>query len=103
MRFEGHFSYIIEIDKSVDPNVCKVPFLLIQPFVEKSINYGLVNTRSQGLISINVSRKKELLTYVISDNGVGRKNGVEKENNRWDQLINNPKRFQHEGKGEIDE
>ncbi|MDN5211481.1 histidine kinase [Fulvivirgaceae bacterium BMA12] len=82
MRFEEHFKYQITIDKHVNQHTCKVPFLLIQPFIEKAINYGLVNKHRHGLVSVHISKKNGLLKYVISDNGIGRIKGSQKANEK---------------------
>ncbi|MBI4647510.1 MAG: hypothetical protein HY738_13200 [Bacteroidia bacterium] len=47
--------------------------MLIQPFIENSINHGLFNLPYKGALILEIIRQQETLTIVIDDNGIGRK------------------------------
>jgi LytS/YehU family sensor histidine kinase len=47
--------------------------LIIQPYVENAILHGLRHlTNRKGKLQVNVMLLGDLLTYIITDNGVGR-------------------------------
>ena len=69
-RFEDRFSVTFDIDESLSD--CLVFHLILQPFIENAIIYGMKNTLSGGVIHIRIfSEKSESLLIQIFDNGVG--------------------------------
>jgi hypothetical protein len=82
LRFKGKINYRIDVDKSIDPEDTYVPSMILQPFVENAIWHGLMHRISSepGTIAISVENKREHLSCLIEDNGVGRgKAGMLKE------------------------
>ncbi|WP_162846469.1 tetratricopeptide repeat-containing sensor histidine kinase [Flavobacterium dankookense] len=75
MRFETDFTYIIQIDNSIDDEYTELPPMLIQPFVENSIKHGLLHKKGEKNVKINFNfdQKEEFLICTIEDNGIGRK------------------------------
>ncbi len=72
MRFEGDFDSIIDIEKSINPQICNVPSMLFQPFVENSILHGILPLKSKGRIIIKIQKTvNEYLSVIIEDNGIG--------------------------------
>ncbi len=71
MRYPDKFDYEINIFADVDMDDVKIPPLLLQPLVENAIEHGFKNKKGKGKISINISRKKDLICYEIKDNGKG--------------------------------
>jgi len=71
LRFNNKFSYEINIDANVNMDMVEIPPLLIQPFVENSIEHGFKNIEDKGNITINISKKKMHICYEIIDNGKG--------------------------------
>ncbi|MDP4108742.1 MAG: histidine kinase [Bacillota bacterium] len=67
-RFQGKFSYEIEIDRSC--NDCFVPKLLLQPILENSIKYGFKHKKTLA-IRISGWTKEGFLYLEITDNGSG--------------------------------
>lgn len=73
LRHEGKFKTIFKIDEEILNNDFRVPPLIIQPFVENAILHGLKNKPgNDGLLTIDIQRKKDYIVYTISDNGIGR-------------------------------
>lgn len=73
LRNEHAFTADINVEASLLEDDCKVPPLIIQPYVENAILHGLRNRRDDGgRLSISITRDGERLKYVIEDNGVGR-------------------------------
>lgn len=81
LRFEDKFSITIDIEKSIDEQMIKLPPMLIQPYIENAILHGLMHKVTDGILNITfgiVSREeKQFLTCIIKDNGVGRKKSQE--------------------------
>jgi len=72
MRFDIPFSYDISIDPAINQDECKIPTLLIQPFVENAIWHGINNESiEQGHITISIQLIEEKLMISIMDNGIG--------------------------------
>ncbi|HWK02605.1 MAG TPA: two-component regulator propeller domain-containing protein [Puia sp.] len=72
-RNENKFTAEIKVDETLLEEDCKVPPLIVQPYVENAILHGLRNRKDyNGRLTIDISRKNEYLVYRIEDNGVGR-------------------------------
>lgn len=63
------FEFICEAN--VDPKVCMVPSLILQPFIENTVIHGLVNKREHGFILIWALEREGQLVITIDDNGTG--------------------------------
>lgn len=50
---------------------CIVPKTIIQPIVENAILHGILPSEKNGTIAVTVSRQREVLCVVITDDGVG--------------------------------
>lgn len=73
LRFNHKFSYHTEVDPALISGDYRVPSLLIQPFVENAILHGLAHSEKNNLqLSISARLEKEIIRYVIEDNGIGR-------------------------------
>jgi ligand-binding sensor domain-containing protein len=72
IRLSGKFEYFINIEDN-DLLNCRIPTLLIQPFVENAIWHGIMLKPNQdGWVKINVSNHNGGVMCSIEDNGVGR-------------------------------
>lgn len=71
IRFNNKFTYQTNIASGLDADIIEVPTLIIQPFIENAILHGLLPSDKEGLLSIDLSRKDELLLITIQDNGIG--------------------------------
>ena len=81
IRFKCKFDYTIKIDEEIDTILYKVPTMLIQPYVENSICHGLMPLEGKGLIKIDMELKKDYISCIIEDNGIGREAANEKKSN----------------------
>lgn len=70
MRYQNKFDYSFDIQDDLDLNFISIPPLLLQPFVENSIEHGFKN-KTNGLITIKISETEKGVYYSISDNGSG--------------------------------
>lgn len=73
-RIRKEFQYVEKIDPEIDVNLCTIPTLLIQPYIENAIWHGKVYTNTQGEIKVCICKKNESLHFEISDNGIGIEN-----------------------------
>lgn len=77
MRFDGQFTYKIEISDDIDMTV-NVPRMMIQVYAENAVKHGLAPKRKIGFLLISLTRELNDLTILIRDNGVGRNDSSEK-------------------------
>jgi len=77
MRFNDHFSYKISVHDDLDIELLQVPPLIIQPFAENAIWYGLMHKEEGGQLDIEISQMNNQLYIKITDNGIGRKKAAE--------------------------
>ncbi|MEO9020494.1 MAG: histidine kinase [Ginsengibacter sp.] len=71
LRLNHHFTFEIKTADDMDIKNILVPPLLLQPFVENSIQHGLPAKDGIGNISIQFRVEGELLICNIEDNGIG--------------------------------
>ena len=72
LRFNNVFTYSVEIDDSIDTSRIQVPPMLLQPFLENAIEYGLKEKKEGGKLQLKIEKEAQELLFVILDNGVGR-------------------------------
>jgi len=75
LRFNNRFNYEIDIDDELEPDIMKVPPMILQPYVENAIIHGMKGETQNGLIKISyqLMEDDEHILCVVSDNGQGRK------------------------------
>lgn len=71
LRFKDGFKHIIDIDEETDPDFVCIPPMLLQPFVENSIEHGLKKSDPNSEIIIQIKSKANILDIQIHDNGIG--------------------------------
>jgi LytS/YehU family sensor histidine kinase len=81
IRFKDKFEYEINIDEEIDTLLYKVPTMLIQPYVENSINHGLMPNETKGIVKIDIKLASNYILCTIEDNGIGREAALEKKKN----------------------
>lgn len=77
LRFPGKFTYAITLDHLEEDDLIFIPPMLLQPFVENSIEHGFSGIDYPGKISITLSQIGEHLECAIEDNGRGIMEGEE--------------------------
>ncbi len=71
IRFTDKFKYTINIEEDIDIHLVEIPPLLIQPFIENSIEHGFKNLERKGTIILNIKKCENKICYEIIDNGKG--------------------------------
>ncbi|MCX6280075.1 MAG: histidine kinase [Bacteroidetes bacterium] len=77
LRFKEKFIYQIIIDEEIDAFTCKIPTMLIQPYVENAVCHGLINKPDQGSLTISMQLCDHHICCIVEDNGIGREAAME--------------------------
>ena len=77
LRFEGKFTYEINIGEDVDMDYFEIPSMLLQPYVENAILHGLMPRGGGGHLIFSIQLHSDILICTIEDNGIGRKKARE--------------------------
>jgi ligand-binding sensor domain-containing protein len=91
LRYGGQFDYFIEVDHTIDTENCRLPAMLLQPFLENALIHGIAPLKiKKGRIDIRVYTTSDTLTIDVIDNGIGRDAAAK---------LKDGKKKQHESKG----
>ncbi|OHX65412.1 histidine kinase [Flammeovirga pacifica] len=71
-RFNNKFTYQLKLDEKIKAEQIQIPPMLLQPFIENAIEYGLKHLKRPGEIKVTINELNEQLEFIISDNGIGR-------------------------------
>ncbi|MFN8295695.1 MAG: histidine kinase [Chitinophagales bacterium] len=71
LRYPEKFEYHINVNENIEPNETYIPAMIIQPFIENSIEHGLNTASETGSIIINITAESNRLVITINDNGTG--------------------------------
>ena len=77
VRYEEKFDYKTEVDKKLETETMNIPPMLLQPFVENSIEHGIKHLNRKGNITVRIFEKEEKLFFEIEDDGIGREKAQE--------------------------
>ena len=89
LRFPDKFKYSIIINE-IEEDLVSIPPMLLQPFVENSIEHGFSGIDYEGEIKITLTNTKKHLSCIIEDNGIGLiKNNNSARQSTSSQLISN--------------
>ena len=76
LRFEYHFSYTFEIDKSLETEYVLIPPMLTQPFIENALEHAFSKNKNENNLYIRYTRQNGFLKVEVEDNGIGRKKAL---------------------------
>lgn len=71
IRYPGKFSFSIGIDKAIEPHETLIPSMILQPFVENSIEHGFSGIGYPGQLSVQFLQTEKELLVSVTDNGKG--------------------------------
>ncbi len=71
VRFPSKFTYEVVFDNLEEDDFIFIPPMLLQPFIENSIEHGFEGIDYPGKITIRLSLKKKFIQCSIEDNGKG--------------------------------
>jgi tetratricopeptide (TPR) repeat protein/anti-sigma regulatory factor (Ser/Thr protein kinase) len=71
IRYPDKFSYTITADDELEQDELLVPSMIVQPFVENSIEHGFMGIDYKGRVDVHFSVKEKELHITITDDGKG--------------------------------
>ncbi|MBL0270729.1 MAG: histidine kinase [Chitinophagaceae bacterium] len=71
MRFPSTFNYSLMIDGELDAGDTLIPSMIIQPFIENSIEHGFAAINYPGELRVDFKQENKLIKIEITDNGQG--------------------------------
>ena len=77
MRFEGKFTWKMDISEDIDIDYFEIPAMLLQPYVENAILHGLMPKNGGGKLEIIMRLEKNTIICSVIDNGIGREKAKE--------------------------
>jgi hypothetical protein len=82
IRFDEPFEYQIKVDDEINESEVMIPPMFTQPFIENSIEHGILDKQEKGKIKIKISKYDGHLIIQIEDNGIGREKAEFKKQNK---------------------
>jgi LytS/YehU family sensor histidine kinase len=77
VKYEGKFTYRFDVMTGLDTSACFLPPMILQPYVENSIQHGVRAGVAAGLVTVAMYIRDEWLLCTVEDNGIGRKAAAE--------------------------
>jgi len=71
LRFTGKFDYAVNVDPRINTTICHIPPMLAQPFIENSIEHGIMHKKGKGNIEVTFTLADGLIRIDVVDDGVG--------------------------------
>jgi tetratricopeptide (TPR) repeat protein len=79
-RYPASFRFTVSYDPNLEINEIVIQPLIIQPFVENSLEHGLMGMDKAGTITVKFAKNDKELYIEITDNGKGLEKEQEKKN-----------------------
>lgn len=76
-RFNGDFSFTINLSPSLKKDDVRIPSMLLQPYVENAVKHGLLHKTGEKILALTFDVSEQYLVITIEDNGIGRKKSGE--------------------------
>lgn len=73
LRTGNKFSYSFDFDATLEINELRIPGMILQPFIENSIEHGFSGMKEGGLITVKFAADSKNIFITITDNGMGLK------------------------------
>lgn len=70
IRFSQRFAYIIQIDPDLDPHTIALPSMILQPFIENTIEHGFRTIDYPGELKLYFEKEGKSILVKIQDNGM---------------------------------
>jgi tetratricopeptide (TPR) repeat protein len=76
LRFVNKFKWEITVSPEINPNETLIPPMFAQPFIENSLEHGILHNAAQGMINISFTVQENKLLLLVTDNGGGIAHGL---------------------------
>ncbi|WP_215240201.1 histidine kinase [Dyadobacter helix] len=74
LRFDQGLDFVLNIPDEIDTTDILIPPMLLQPYVENAVKHGLIPSKKPlKKLMISISADEDGYTFIIEDNGIGRK------------------------------
>lgn len=83
VRFPEKFSYNIQLENFEEDELLFIPPMLLQPFIENSIEHGFLGINYKGNIDVKLTLEDKFIACTIEDNGVG----IKETNNTYKKSV----------------
>lgn len=83
IRFPEKFSYNIQLENFEEDELLFIPPMLLQPFIENSIEHGFLGIKHKGNIDVKLTLEDKFIACTIEDNGVG----IKETNNTYKKSV----------------
>jgi sensor histidine kinase YesM len=77
LRYSDKLEYTIEVDPKIDEEEMLIPPMLVQPFIENSIEHGISGKETTGHIHVKFSLEGDQINIEVKDDGIGFKKSSE--------------------------
>jgi ligand-binding sensor domain-containing protein len=71
LRFFDKFDYEIIVSPEIATQMVLIPPMLIQPFIENSIEHGILHKEAKGFVTLEITMEKDYITASVTDDGIG--------------------------------
>ncbi|MBL7915521.1 MAG: tetratricopeptide repeat protein, partial [Bacteroidia bacterium] len=88
LRFSEKLDYTLEVSEGNGIEFIQIPPMLMQPFIENSIEHGIRMKEGKGSVKVQINVSDTFIHLRVSDDGIGRKKAAEMQsgNNRHKSL-----------------
>lgn len=76
LRFDTDFDYNIIINPPINVETYCIPPMLVQPFVENSVQHGILTKKGRGAIEVIYTLNNGMISIDVKDNGIGYKQSL---------------------------
>jgi len=77
LRYKNKLEYSIDVDPEIDVEGILIPPMLVQPFIENSIEHGISHKESTGHVHVRFFLEGNLINIEVKDDGIGFKRSSE--------------------------
>ncbi|MBL0072529.1 MAG: tetratricopeptide repeat protein [Bacteroidetes bacterium] len=79
LRFSEKLDYTLEVSEGKGIEFIQIPPMLMQPFIENSIEHGIRMKDGKGSVKVKIDISDNAILLRVSDDGIGRKKAAELE------------------------
>ncbi len=76
LRHDHKFDFSVEVDREINRENTIIPPMLIQPFIENSIEHGIKHKHTKGHVNIKFIKENKKVICKINDDGIGREKAM---------------------------
>ncbi len=79
MRFPNKFNFQISMHDDTEPHELLIPAMILQPFIENSIEHGFSGISYTGVVNVYFEKQEHDIAITITDNGTGFKEKMQEK------------------------